>query len=405
MQRIGANLRFKDLSLILSNVMPCTTEPQFDSLLENLRFTQHLQLTVGEDFRGFKFFQKFFGRLEKLKLRSFFIHGTLLENLYSQLSDLLSDPRRGEILRSDLKQLRLPMRSVRETQDMHAVEDQSSTIFDCLVYLQFTSHKQEKRNMEREVSIEGHQSILTRRPANGTPVNAINRYLQSVGVTTEGVKSVILHGQNHRKHCEPCQMYTNTFKHLGTFSLPSPISITEFALNDFDISTLSPDLLKSIRLPSLRHLKFTQCTELQYFFEPLMASEDPLLIQTLEIRTYNCSEPYRAAEPSGLKRFCEAFSSLETFELHTLGNDWKDDFDIDMLRTHTRLETCIINISDSDLDTATVRTVRKNHSNIRTMGFRFDHVRTSFDRGEVLKDGVKRFRRFAEEMVQFPKPK
>jgi len=91
------------------------TPTQFSIVLGNLRFTRHLRITVLDTDRGTELFKLVLTRLEKLSLVSLRFLGSLNHKSYIGLYSLLTNKERGNILRSKLRKLNLPMRPLRET--------------------------------------------------------------------------------------------------------------------------------------------------------------------------------------------------------------------------------------------------------------------------------------------------
>jgi len=84
-------------------------------MLENLRFTRHLSVTVQETERGTALFRLLLALLAELRPVSLRFVGALDGESYTQLHSFLTSEERGRLLRSKLRNLDLPMRSTRET--------------------------------------------------------------------------------------------------------------------------------------------------------------------------------------------------------------------------------------------------------------------------------------------------
>lgn len=87
----------------------------FNVILHNVKFTRYLQLDLCDSHEGHYRFKQIMDALKEVALRSFTVIGALDAASYVHLARVLNDPVGSINLISQLKTLRLPMRSPGET--------------------------------------------------------------------------------------------------------------------------------------------------------------------------------------------------------------------------------------------------------------------------------------------------
>jgi len=404
----GTQARFKDVSVTLSDVTPCKNDAQFRNILRNLKYTRHLQVRVFDTKRGISLFEKLLERLRYLDLQTLRVLDCLNFGSYQQLEMLLTDPVKGAKLRSKLRTLQLPIRPLAETKTFrdNGQLNPSNEVFDCSAIVQFDS---------RRIEVTGwhdHSEDLT----HGTPYAVTKQLIHIVGVESRQIESLsLLSTWGDLRQNPNVREYDNPFVGFGLHSTQTPVHLNELVFHDFSMFQVSEAMLTSISLPSLKSLKFIQCTELPYFLEHLMALHDQVRIQHLEVSSYNRLEALYIDDENNLERFCEAFSTLQTFKVDIWDN-WQDDFDVNCLRSHQELETCVLSLGERpysfirtdvavhvEVIVDNICKLRRNHPGIKSLAFRWEALCEPLEWEEWTPPTIRAIRAFARELVQFKK--
>jgi hypothetical protein len=113
-------------------------------------------------------------------------------------------------------------------------------------------------------------------------------------------------------------------------------------------------------------------------------------------------EPLQPGQPYGITYFCSSFSTLSRFVVE-MCSDWTSEFNVDMLKPHTKLEECVLGLGESSMNISTIATIRNTHKAMRVLGYRCNAIASSLHAGFVTMETDKRIRDLTTHMVQFEK--
>ena len=227
-------------------------------MIENLRFTRHLSVTVQDTDRGNTLFRLLLARLAEISPLSLRFVGALDGESYTELYRLLTSEERGKLLRSKLRNLDLPMRPTRETlwRDRYELDTSADDgVFNHSAIIKFQSYKQLASPMTRKISVLGyrHHGLNF-----GTPYNAARNIIRTMGIKTRCIDELVVLGRGNPTRDRLASHLQNPFRNFGLHFASKPFWLKELSLVGLNLQQLPSAIYTSFNVTSLRVLQLKQ---------------------------------------------------------------------------------------------------------------------------------------------------